>query len=180
MSAVTGLEWDPQDVNMTNGGFAALAVAFRTLLEPGDEAIFLSPPWFFYEQLIIAADATPVRVKFDMPDCRLDLARIEQAITPRTKVVVINSPHNPSGQIFSRDELEGLAAILTSASQRHGHPIYIVSDEPYRKIVFDNAEFHSPGRVLPAHRRLLLVREAAAGPGDAHRLPHLVARDARP
>jgi aspartate aminotransferase len=149
MSAITGLEWDPEDVNMTNGGFAALAVAFRTLLESGDEAIFLSPPWFFYEQLIIAADATPVRVKFDMPHCRLDLARIEQAITPRTRLVVINSPHNPSGQIFSRNELEGLAALLTSASQRHGHPIYIVSDEPYRRIVFDNAEFHSPAEVYP-------------------------------
>src|SRR4029078_1153473 len=100
---------------MTNVGFAAIAVALRTLLEPGDEAIFLSPPWFFYEQLIVAADATPVRVKFDMPDCRLDLGRIQQVITSRTKVVVINSPHTPSGQIFSGDELEGLAAILTSA-----------------------------------------------------------------
>src|SRR5688572_9302074 len=56
MTQVTGLDWDPEDVAMTNGGFAALAVAFRTLLEPGDEAIFLSPPWFFYEQLILATD----------------------------------------------------------------------------------------------------------------------------
>jgi len=149
MSAVTGLEWDPLDVNMTNGGFAALAVTFRTLLEPGEEAIFLSPPWFFYEQLILAADATPVRVKFDMPECRLDLSRIEAAITPRTKVVVINTPHNPSGQVLTKDELEGLAAILTSASRRHGHPIYIISDEPYRRIIFDNTKFTSPAEVYP-------------------------------
>ena len=53
MSTLTGLDWDPLDVNMTNGGFAALAVSLRTLLEPGDEAIFLSPPWFFYELLIL-------------------------------------------------------------------------------------------------------------------------------
>jgi len=149
MSAVTGLDWDPLDVNMTNGGFAALAVTFRTLLEPGEEAIFLSPPWFFYEQLILAADATPVRVKFDMPECRLDLSRIEAAITPRTKVVVINTPHNPSGQVLTKDELEGLAAILTSASRRHGHPIYIISDEPYRRIIFDNTKFTSPAEVYP-------------------------------
>ena len=152
MSAVTGLDWDPLDVNMTNGGFAALAVAFRTLLEPGDEAMFLTPPWFFYEQLIIAADATPVRVKFDMPNCRLDepaLARIEQAITPSTRLLVLNSPHNPSGNIVSLDEINALADLLTSASARIGHPIYLVSDEPYRKILFDNAEFHSPAEVYP-------------------------------
>lgn len=152
MSAVTGLEWDPLDVNMTNGGFAALAVAFRTLLEPGDEAIFLSPPWFFYEQLMLAADATPVRVKFDMPNCRLDeqaLARIEQAITPSTRLLVLNSPHNPSGNIVSLDEINALAGLLTSASAKIGHPIYLVSDEPYRKILFDNAEFHSPAEVYP-------------------------------
>ena len=158
----------------------ALAVAFRTLLEPGDEAIFLSPPWFFYEQLIIAADATPVRVKFDMPDAASTLAALSRPPRLRTKIVVINSPHNPSGQIFSHDELEGLAAILTSASRRHGHPIYIVSDEPYRKIVFDNAEFHSPAELYPYTVVCYSYREAAAGPGDAHRLPHLVARNARP
>ena len=56
---LTGLDWDPDDINMTNGGFAAIAVALQTLLEPGDEAIFLSPPWFFYEQLILAAQGTP-------------------------------------------------------------------------------------------------------------------------
>lgn len=149
MSAVTGLDWDPDDVHMTNGGFAALAIAFRTLLEPGDEAIFLSPPWFFYEQLILAADAVPVRVKFDMPECRVDLARIEAAITPRTRVLVLNSPHNPSGRIVPLDELRGLADFLTSASERIGRPIYLISDEPYRRIAFDGREVHSPSEVYP-------------------------------
>jgi len=150
MSAITGLDWDPDDVHMTNGGFAALAVAFRTLLEPGDEAIFLSPPWFFYEELILAAGGTPVRVKLEMPDCQLDLTQIEAAITPRTCVVVLNSPHNPSGRIVPLDELRGLADLLTSASRRHGRPIYLLSDEPYRRIVFDGREFHSPAEVYPA------------------------------
>ena len=150
MSAITGLDWDPADVHMTNGGFAALAVAFRTLLEPNDEAIFLTPPWFFYEQLILAAGGTPVRVKLDMPHCRLDLGRIEETITSQTRVVVLNSPHNPSGRVVSLDELRGLADLLTSASRRHGRPIYLLSDEPYRRIVFDGREFHSPAEVYPA------------------------------
>ncbi len=149
MSALTGLDWDARDVQMTNGGFAALAIAFRTLLEPDDEAIFLSPPWFFYEQLILAAGGVPVRVGFDLPDCRLDLARIEAAITPRSRLLVLNSPHNPSGRIVPLDELRGLADLLATYSERHGRPIYLVSDEPYRRIVFDGREFHSPAEVYP-------------------------------
>lgn len=149
MSTVTGLDWDPNDVHMTNGGFAALAVAFRTLLEPGDEAIFLSPPWFFYEHLILAAGGTPLRVRLEMPACRLDLALIEAAITPRTRVVVLNSPHNPSGRIVPLDELSALADLLVSASARQGQPIYLLSDEAYRRIAFDGREVHSPAEIYP-------------------------------
>jgi aspartate aminotransferase len=150
MSKLTGLDWDPADVQMTNGGFAAIAVALRTLLEPGDEAIFLSPPWFFYEQLILAADGVPVRVRFEMPECKLDLARIEAAITPRTRVVLLNSPHNPSGRVVPLEDLRELAELLTSASRRIGHDIYLLSDEPYRRIVFDGGTYHSPAEVYPA------------------------------
>ncbi|HEY7025774.1 MAG TPA: aminotransferase class I/II-fold pyridoxal phosphate-dependent enzyme [Candidatus Limnocylindrales bacterium] len=149
MSGLTGLDWDPRDVNMTNGGFAAIAVSLRTLLEPGDEAIFLSPPWFFYEQLIVACDATPVRVRLQMPDCVIDPALIEPHITPRTRVVILNTPHNPSGRVVSLDELRALAELLTRKSHEIGHPIYIVSDEPYRRIVFDGRDFHTPAEVYP-------------------------------
>jgi aspartate aminotransferase len=149
MGQLTGLDWDPLDVNMTNGGFAAIAVSLRTLLEPGDEAIFLSPPWFFYEMLIVASDATPVRVKLQMPDCVIDPAVIEPHITARTKVVILNTPHNPSGRVVSLDELRALAELLTRKSTEIGHPIYIVSDEPYRRIVFDGRDFHTPAEVYP-------------------------------
>ena len=144
MTSLTGIDWDPDDVAMTNGGFAALAVAFRTLLEKGDEAIFLSPPWFFYEQLILAADATPVRVPLPLPDANLDMEAFDRAITPRTRLLVLNSPHNPSGRVYPLEDLQALAATLTNASQRIGRVIYLVSDEPYRKIVFDGRTFHSP------------------------------------
>src|SRR3954447_2536827 len=149
MGELTGLDWDPADVNMTNGGFAAIAVTLKTLLDTGDEAIFLSPPWFFYEQLILASGGIPVRVRLDMPDRRIEAAGIEPQITSRTRVVVLNTPHNPSGRVVSLDELRALADLLTRKSQEFGHPIYILSDEPYRRIVFDDREFHSPAEVYP-------------------------------
>jgi aspartate aminotransferase len=149
MSSLTGLDWDPADVNMTNGGFAAIAVTLHTLLEPGDEALFLSPPWFFYEQLILAAGGEPMRVRLELPRCDLDLESIDAAITQRTKVLILNSPHNPSGRVIPLDDLRALADVLTSASARIGHPIYILSDEPYRRIVFDGATYHSPSEVYP-------------------------------
>src|SRR5439155_11518953 len=100
LTARTGLEWDPADVAMTNGGFAALAVAFRTIVEPGDEVIFLSPPWWFYEILIRAAGGVPVRVRLTPPRFDIDRDAIAAAITPRTRAVLLNTPHNPSGRVY--------------------------------------------------------------------------------
>ena len=118
LTARTGLDWDPADVAMTNGGFAALAVAFRAILEPGDEVVFLSPPWFFYELLILAAGGIPVRVPLQPPAFDLDLAAIAAAITPRTRAVLLNSPHNPSGRVYPLADLRALAAVLEEASVR--------------------------------------------------------------
>ena len=149
LTARTGLPWDPNDVAMTNGGFAAIAVALRTLVEPGDEVVFLSPPWFFYEILILVAGGEPVRVRLEPPAFDLDVDRIAATITPRTRVVLVNSPHNPTGRIFSRESLTSLAEALTDASERIGHPIWILSDEPYNRIVFDGRAAPSPASVYP-------------------------------
>ena len=150
----TGMAWDPEDVAMTNGGFGALAVALRTLVEPGDEVIFLSPPWFFYEFLTLAAGGEPVRVPLDPPDFEPDLDRIGAAIGPRTRAVIVNSPHNPSGRIYPPAVLASLAALLADAAERIGHPVWIISDEPYNRIVFDGREYHSPAE---HHRHTLIT-----------------------
>jgi aspartate aminotransferase len=149
LTARTGIEWDPDDVAMTNGGFAALAVAMHALLGPGDEAVFLCPPWFFYEMQILAAGGVPVRVRIQPPAFDLDLADIEAAITPRTRLVLLNNPHNPSGRVYPLADLQRLADVLTEASARHGSPIYLLSDEPYNRILFDGHAFHSPAEVYP-------------------------------
>jgi aspartate aminotransferase len=150
LSQRTGLDWAPEDVAMTNGGFAALAVTFRAILEPGDEVVFLSPPWFFYEILILAAGGVPVRVRLAPPSFDLEPDTIAAAITPRTRAVLVNTPHNPTGRIYPPETLAALGAVLADAGRQHGRTIYLVSDEPYNRIVFDGRAFHSPAEVYPA------------------------------
>jgi aspartate aminotransferase len=145
----TGLDWDPDDVAMTNGGFAAIAVALRTLVEPGGEVIFLSPPWFFSELLILAAGGEPVRLTLEPPAFDLDVEGIAAAIGPRTRIVIVNSPHNPTGRVYTPETLVALATALTDASARIGHPIWLLSDEPYNRIVFDGRTAHSPAEFYP-------------------------------
>jgi aspartate aminotransferase len=145
----TGLDWDPSDVAMTNGGFAAIAVALRAIVDPGDEVVFLSPPWFFYEALILAAGGEPVRVGLAPPRFDLDVEAVSERVGPRTRAVLINTPHNPSGRIYPADALASLAAALTAASERVGRSIWIISDEPYNRILFDGRTFQSPAEVYP-------------------------------
>jgi aspartate aminotransferase len=149
LRARTGLEFQPEDVFMTNGGFAALAASLRVVAGPGDEVIFLSPPWFFYELLIRAAGALPVRVKLEAPVFALDAGAIAATITPRTRAVIVNSPNNPSGRIYGDDELQSLAAALSEASARHGRPIALLSDEAYVKIAFGGQRPKSPAQFYP-------------------------------
>jgi aspartate aminotransferase len=144
-----GLPFEAEDVFLTNGAFAALAVVLGAIVDPGDEVIFLSPPWFFYEALIAAAGAQPVRVKIDPITFDLDLVAIEAAIGPRTRAIIINSPHNPTGKIYADATLAGLAGLLTHASARIGHPISLISDEAYSRIVFDGRAYHSPTAFYP-------------------------------
>ncbi len=135
---------EPEDVHLTNGAFAGLAVALQTVCDPGDEVVFISPPWFFYEALIAWAGAAPVRVKVETSTFDLDLAALERAITPRTRAVIVNSPNNPTGRIYPPSTLEALARLLALTSQRNGRTIYLLSDEAYRRIVFDGRPYSSP------------------------------------
>ncbi len=144
-----GIAFEDPDITMTDGGFAGLMLAIRTVTDPGDEVIFLSPPWFFYEAIIIAAGATPVRVRITAGTWDLDLDAIESAITERTSAIIVNSPNNPTGRIYPPEQLDALAGILARASERNGRPIYLVSDEAYSRIVYDDREFRSPTEFHP-------------------------------
>jgi aspartate aminotransferase len=144
-----GLDFEPQDIALTTGAFAAIMVAIHQTLDAGDEAIFSEPAWFCYESMLAAAQAVPRKVPLKRPNFDLDLAAIDAAIGPKTRLVIVNSPHNPTGRIYSRSALEELAELLERASARIGHRIYLLSDEPYRRLRFDDLGFDSPATVYP-------------------------------
>lgn len=140
----TGMAWQAEDVAITNGGWGAIAVALRMLTEPGDEVIYFDPPWFFYELLIRGAEAVPVALRLEPPRFSPDPQRLAEAITPRTRAVLLNSPHNPTGRVLDARELDAVAEVLRAASERYGRTIYLLSDEAYRRIVFDGRRAASP------------------------------------
>ena len=134
----------PDDIAMTNGGWGAIAVGIRALVEPGDEVIYYDPPWFFYDLLIRGAEATPVTLRLEPPRFSPDPAALAAAITPGTRAVLLNTPHNPTGRILDDAELDAVAEVLRAASDRHGRPIYLLSDEAYRLIALDGRRAPSP------------------------------------
>jgi aspartate aminotransferase len=144
-----GLPFEPTDIALTAGAFAAIMVAFHHLLDVGDEAIFSEPAWFCYEPLLVAAAAVPRKVALKAPAFDLDLTAIDRAISSRTRLVIVNTPHNPTGRIYSRQMLADLADLLEQASARIGHRIYLLSDEPYRRLRFDGRGFDTPAAVYP-------------------------------
>lgn len=145
----TGVPFEPDDIAMTTGGFAALAAALKAVTTPGDEVVYSLPPWFLYEIMIVDNGLIPVKVRVDPVTFDLDLAAIEAAITPKTRIVIVNTPQNPTGKIYPPATLQRLAALLDEASRRNGRTIYLLSDEPYNRIVFDGNRFHTPAEFYP-------------------------------
>jgi len=162
----TGIEYRPEDIAMTAGAFGALGVTIRALADEGDEVIFLSPPWFFYELMIASAGATAVRVRLEPPDFDLDPDAIAAAITPRTRAVLVNSPHNPTGRIYGEPELRALGDVLRSASERSGRPITLLSDESYNRILFDGVDFRTPALDYDATITIYTYGKTTLAPGQ--------------
>jgi aspartate aminotransferase len=144
-----GLTFEPADFALTTGAFAAIAVAFQLVLDAGDEVVFSEPAWFCYEPMLLMADAVPVKVRLTEPGFDLDLAAIEAAIGPKTRMVIVNTPHNPTGRVYGRAVLKELADLLERASARIGRRIFLLSDEPYRRLRFDGLAFTSPAALYP-------------------------------
>ena len=144
-----GLVFDPEDIFMTNGTVVGLAICLQILAGEGDEVIINLPPWLGYRRMIHISGATPVGVSVKPETFDLDLEAIASSINERTRAIIVNSPHNPTGKVFSEETLSRLASILTDASTRYGKPIYLISDETFSRIVFDNRPCPSPTQFYP-------------------------------
>ena len=137
VSREQGVEVSAEHVVMTCGAAGGLNCILKTLLDPGDEVI-VSAPYFVEYGFYADNHGGQIQVVPTLEDFALDLGAIEAAISERTKVVLINSPNNPTGQVYDRDSLEALGDLIRTSSSKLGKNLYLVSDEPYRKIVYDS------------------------------------------
>ena len=125
-----------EDVLIVTGAAGGLAVCANALLDKGDEAVVFVPYFTEYRVFLEGAGASVVEVP-PLADMQPDLDALEKAVTERTRLVLVNTPNNPSGAILSEESQRRLASILREASERYGRPIYLLSDEPYRELCFD-------------------------------------------
>lgn len=133
--------YDPDaEVTVTSGGTEAIFDAVAAVCGPGDEAIVLEPCYDCYVPAIQLSGATPIALPLTLPDYRVDWVALRAAVTRRTRLLIINSPHNPTGAILTRDDIQQLQALVT------GTDILIVSDEVYEHLIFDGAQHESMAR----------------------------------
>lgn len=132
-----GLEVAGKNLFLTAGAAASVTIVFKALTEAGDEFITIAPFFPEYRVFVEACGGRLVVVPAKTDDFQIDFTALEAAITPHTKAVVINSPNNPSGAVYSAETIRRLAELLRAKEVEFGHPIFIIADEPYREIVYD-------------------------------------------
>lgn len=131
-----GTSYGMGDVFMTVGAAASVSMCVHALANPGEEVIVIAPYFPEYAVWIEKAGAVCVEVLADQTTFQIDPAAVAAAITPRTAAVIIDSPNNPTGAVYTRETLESLAAVLEEANAGREQPIFLISDEPYREIVY--------------------------------------------
>ena len=152
-----GIDVTPGQVLITNGGKQAIFEAFATLLDPGDEVIVPAPYWTTYPEAIQLAGGVPVPVFAGIDQgFRATVDQLEAARTPRTKVLLLVSPSNPSGAVYSRAELQAIG------DWADGHGLWVLTDEIYQHLVYGDATFHSLGALVPSLAdRIVMVNGVA-------------------
>ena len=161
----TGVDVTAADIVMTCGAAAAINVTLKTILNPGEEVIILSPYFVEYGYYIDNHGGSVVVVATDA-EFQPDLEAIESAITPNTRAIIINSPNNPTGVIYPNNKVAELTALLDRCQRKHSMEIYLISDEPYRRILFDGATYP---HLFPLYENSIVVTSHAkdlALPGE--------------
>lgn len=137
INALHGTALTGDNLYMTCGAAASLAITIKALAVRGDEFVLIAPFFPEYSVFVRSAEGKPVIVPARGSDFQIEIEKLADAIVARTKAVIINSPNNPSGAVYSEATLEELASLLERKSKEFGHVIYLIADEPYREIVYD-------------------------------------------
>lgn len=132
-----GTSFAARNIVMTVGAAGGLNIIFKTILNPGDEVIVFAPFFGEYRQYAANFDAEVVAVRPDLETFQPDLEDFEAKLTEKTKALIVNTPNNPTGVIYKPDTMRRIAAILKKKEAEYGHAIYLISDEPYRELVYD-------------------------------------------
>lgn len=135
-----GTDFTERNIVMTVGAAGGLNIIFKTLLNPGDEVVVFAPYFGEYRAYAANFDAVIVEVAPDFESFQPDLQEFEKKLTAKTKVVLVNTPNNPTGVVYSEDTMKQIATILEKKEKEYGHEIYLVSDEPYRELVYDGVQ----------------------------------------
>ena len=135
-----GMEYVPEDIFMTSGAAGALAHAIRCVTEPGDEVITFAPYFPEYVPYVDGTGAVLKVVPADITSFQINFDAFLEMMNPNVQAILINSPNNPSGIVYSTKTITRLAQILSEKQEEYGHDIYLISDEPYREIVFEGTD----------------------------------------
>ncbi|MCR5202082.1 MAG: pyridoxal phosphate-dependent aminotransferase [Lachnospiraceae bacterium] len=129
-----------KNIIMTVGAAGGLNVILKTLIDPGDEVMVIAPYFVEYDSYIANYDGVVVRVNPNPPTFLPNLTELKEKLTPKTKAIIVNTPNNPTGVIYSEEVIKEMAAILTEKEKEFGTDIYMIADEPYRELAFDGAK----------------------------------------
>ena len=135
-----GTSFSAENLIMTVGAGSGLNVCLKTVIDPGDEVIAFAPYFVEYRAYVGNYDGVLVEVQPDTSTYQLNLDDFEQKINPKTKAVILNNPNNPTGIVYNEDTIRALAGIMKKKQEEFGHAIFLLSDEPYRELVYDGAE----------------------------------------
>ena len=140
LSIDSGVTFGSEHIVMTVGASGALNVLLKTLLDPGDEVVVFAPFFGEYKNYVSNFGGNLIIIPPDMSSFMLNIAELEHKISFSTKALIINSPNNPSGAVYSAEIIKELTELLEKKQKEYGHSIYLISDEPYRKIVFEGGD----------------------------------------
>lgn len=161
-----GMHYTREDLFMTSGAAGALAHAIRLVTSPGDEILTFAPYFPEYGPYAAGAGARLRVVPADTRDFQIRFDALEQMLTPRVQAVLINTPNNPSGALYSEDTLARLASLLLEKERAFGHEIWLISDEPYREIVFDGKTAPYVSRFYPRTISCYSFSKSLSVPGE--------------